>query len=270
MNFSERIKSIIKKKDSNVCVGLDSDPAKIPGCIEGSEGERILEFNKQIIEATSEHAAAYKFNMAFYEAAGIEGYIALADSIKLISWNSLIILDGKRGDIGNTSAQYAKALFDGLSADAVTVNPYMGFDSVEPFLKFEEKGIFALCLTSNKGSFDFQKAKLENGKPLFISVAEKLSDWNHKGNIGIVVGATHPDELQLIRKILPDSPFLIPGIGAQQGDLEKTVAAGIGKDKAPALINSSRGIIFSSDGEDFAESAGFKSRELKESINNCL
>jgi len=267
MNFAEKLKNVIREKGSYVCVGLDTDVKRIPEAVVGDTGERIVTFNRAIIESTSNYACAYKCNMAFYESAGKQGYEALHESIRFFPLDALLIIDAKRGDIGNTSAQYARAVFDRLGGDAVTVNPYMGYDSIAPFIEYEDKGIFILCLTSNAGSADFQKLSLANGRPVYMEVARKITEWNTSGNMGLVVGATHPEELARIRKIAPDIPILIPGIGAQKGDLEKTVRAGIGKNRAPALINSSRGIIYASSGEDFAEAAGRKCRELRDGIN---
>ena len=267
MNFTERLKSVNQKKGSYVCVGLDTDVERIPDTVNGNTVERIVAFNKSIIEATSEYAGAYKFNIAFYEAAGMQGYEALQESLRCVPEDCIRILDAKRGDIGNTSARYARALFEILGADAVTVNPYLGYDSIEPFIQDEDKGVFVLCLTSNAGSADFQQLVLAGGRPLYMEVAQKISEWNTRGNLGMVVGATHPEELARIRENAPDIPILIPGIGTQQGDLEKTVCAGIGKKKAPVLINSSRGIIYASSGDDFAEAAGMKCKKLRDAIN---
>lgn len=270
MNFAEKLKKVIREKGSYVCVGLDTDVKRIPEAVKGGISERIAAFNRAIIEATVDYACAYKCNMAFYEAAGKQGYDALHESLRFFPLDALLIIDAKRGDIGNTSAQYARAVFEILGGDAVTVNPYMGYDSIEPFMEYEDKGIFVLCLTSNAGSSDFQKLNLADGGPMYMEVARKITEWNTRGNMGMVVGATHPDELMSIREIAPDIPILIPGIGAQKGDLEKTVRAGIGKNRAPALINSSRGIIYASSGEDFAEAAGRKCRELRDGINAII
>ncbi len=270
MTFTEKLKSVIEKKQSYVCVGLDTNPGRIPDFIVGSVFERMLEFNRAIINATSGFAAAYKLNSAFYEAEGPEGLRALAESIELIKDDAITIVDAKRGDIGNTAKQYARTVFDLQKADAATVNPYMGSDSVEPFLDYKDKGCFILCLTSNKGASDFQKQTLKVGVPLYEHAARTIVSWNKNGNAGLVVGATQPEELVEIRQIAPDIPFLIPGIGAQGGDLEKTVGAGIGKTRAPALINSSRGIIYKSNGNDFAEVAAEECLRLRNSINNCI
>ncbi|MFC1563888.1 orotidine-5'-phosphate decarboxylase [candidate division KSB1 bacterium] len=271
MTFIEKVQRAISKKNSNVCVGLDTDIEKIPSFLKQEENP-MLEFNKKIIDHTKENVCAYKLNMAFYEASGDLGMKALQETVEYIPEDIVTVIDAKRGDIGNTSKLYAKAIFDIIGGDCITVNPYMGYDSIEPFLDFEGKGIFLLCLTSNAGSSDFQKTPLVSGNPLYIEVAERIVEWSerHPGKIGMVVGATHPEDLKRLRDKAPSLPFLIPGIGAQKGDLKATVEAGIGKDKAPALINSSRGIIYSSSDKDFAEAAGATCGKLKEEINSVL
>ena len=270
MNFSERMKSVIQSKDSYVCVGLDTDTALIPDSIKGAKAARIFDFNRSIIESTLEYTSAYKLNSAFYEAEGEPGMEALRRTIEAIPGDTITILDAKRADIGNTSALYARAVFEQLNADAVTVTPYMGFDSIQPFLGEENRGVVVLCLTSNESSKVFQRLLLADGRPVYMEVDHRIVTWNTRGNVGIVVGANHPDELAKIREIAPDIPMLIPGIGAQKGDLDRTVRAGIGGNRSPALINSSRGIIYSSSGTDFAEAAGRKCRELRIKINERL
>jgi orotidine-5'-phosphate decarboxylase len=270
MNFYTRLKNAINSKGSYVCVGLDSDIDRLPLCVKGNTVERIISFNRAVIKSTSNFCAAYKFNVAFYEALGRDGYIALEESMSIVPNGHIIILDAKRGDIGNTSIKYSHALFDRLGADAITANPYMGYDSLGPFIEREEKGVFILCLTSNKGSGDFQQLRLKSGRRLYEDVAAKIAKWNILGNLGLVVGATHSKELATIRRIVAEMPILIPGIGAQKGDLEKTVSIAIGKERLLALINSSRGIIFASNGEDFAEKAGEKCKEMCNAIKSML
>ncbi len=268
LRFKEKLVRAIEKSNSYVCVGLDSDLKKVPEFIR-NEKEPLYTFNKAIIEATSEDACAYKINIAFYESAGLSGIKQLEKTMECFPEGKVKIIDAKRGDIGNTSAQYAKAIFDVLKGDAVTVSPYLGYDGIEPFYNYGDAGVIILCLTSNAGSADFQKLKLETGEPLYKNVAHKIKLWedNNPGQTGIVVGATHPGEIREIRDIVGGIPFLIPGIGAQQGDLEATVAAGIGIEKYPAMINSSRGIIFASRDNDFAEAASTSCRKLKDEIN---
>lgn len=267
MNFKEKLTQAVEKNRSLVCVGLDPDPARMP------EKIRLVDFNRAIIEATSDLVCAYKPNLAFYEALGDEGYEALKQTVKFIPQHIPVIADGKRGDIGNTSRAYAAALFDLLGFDAATVNPYLGFDSVEPFLQYADKGIFILCRTSNAGAGDFQSLNCITGsgpRPLFEIVADKAREWNTRGNVGLVVGATYPEELKIIRQQHPDMPFLIPGIGAQGGDIAQTINAGVGPQNNNAIINSSRQILYASRGQDFAEAARQAALKLRDEINKYL
>jgi len=205
MNFIEKLTNATRKNKSLLCVGLDPDPARMPGKIS------IFEFNNTIIGATSDLVCAYKLNLAFYEAQGDEGLDALKRTIKCIPADIPIIGDAKRGDIGNTAKAYARAIFDNLNFDATTVNPYLGFDSIEPFIQYHDKGIFILCRTSNAGALDFQSLRCETesgSHPLFELVALKAREWNIHGNIGLVVGATYPEELKLIRQSHPNMPLL--------------------------------------------------------------
>jgi len=227
----------------------------------------VLEFNRQIIEATSDLVCAYKPNLAFYEAMGDRGLSALRETLKLIPRSILTIGDGKRGDIGNTAERYAKSLFDDFGFDSITVNPYMGLDSIEPFLKNPEKGVFLLALTSNLGSKDFQRLKI-NGQPLYEKVVRTAKKWNTNQNIGFVVGATHPRELKMIRKIVPEMPLLIPGIGKQGGDLKSAVRDGCDGNGQLAIINASRSIIYASSGKDFAEAARAEAKKMAEEMRN--
>ncbi|MBN1560938.1 orotidine-5'-phosphate decarboxylase [candidate division KSB1 bacterium] len=253
MNFHDRVQQIIAKKNSLLCVGLDTVIEKVPRAIRTSKNP-LLDFNKAIIEATADYAAAFKVNVAFYEAHGVAGWQALFDTFACLPDDVIKIADAKRGDIGNTAAMYSKAVFDLLHADCVTVNPYMGFDSAAPFLTDETKGVFFLCLTSNPGSRDFQY--FSNGKQcLYERVATMVNAWNTRHNCGLVVGATHPDELTAVRKMSPELPFLIPGIGTQGGDLAIAVRNGIDAKGSLALFNSSRAIIYASQNSDFAQAA---------------
>jgi len=270
VTFKEKIIETISQKKSYVCVGLDTDVDRIPDAVTGSPFERILAFNKAIIDATADYASAYKLNSAFYEAAFTDGLAALKETVGAVPNDAITIVDVKRGDIGSTAAQYAKSVFEVQGADAVTLNPYMGYDSIEPFLAYEGKGCFILCLTSNKGADDFQKLILGNGNPFYLEVVRKVASWNRSENLGIVAGATRPDELAAIREIASDMPFLIPGIGKQGGDLERTVSAGIGKKRSPALINSSRSIIYCSSGKNFARAARAECKRLRDGINEIL
>jgi orotidine-5'-phosphate decarboxylase len=264
MNFVEKLVTASRKNNSLVCVGLDTDRKLMP------ENISVLEFNKAIIDATSDLVCAYKPNFAFYEAMGNEGLEALKKTVEYIPENILTIADAKRGDIGNTSRAYAEAIFNHFKFDVMTVSPYLGFDSVEPFLQYKDKGIFILCRTSNPGAADFQSLVSEvDGKkiPLFEIVANRAEKWNTNGNIGLVVGATYPDELKTIRGSHPRMPLLIPGIGAQGGDLETTVRYGVDAKGEMAVINSSRQIIYASKQKDFAPAARQAALTLREQIN---
>jgi len=262
MNFMEKLIAASQKNNSLLCVGLDPDPRLMP------DNVGVFKFNKAIIDATADLVCAYKPNFAFYEALGNEGLDALKQTVKHIPGNIPVIGDAKRGDIGNTAKAYAKTIFSDFNFDATTVNPYLGFDSLEPFIQYQGKGVFILCRTSNAGAVDFQSLRcIEHNRPLFEVVALKASEWNVQGNIGLVVGATYPEELKLIRQNHPDMPLLIPGIGAQGGDLELTVRYGVDARGEKAIINSSRQIIYASRGEDFAEAARKATSELREQIN---
>ncbi len=267
MNFIEKLTSATRKNKSLLCIGLDPDPELMPDKV------GIFEFNKAIIDATSDLVCAYKPNLAFYEALGSEGLDALTRSIKYIPSDILTIGDAKRGDIGNTAKAYAKAIFSYFNFDATTVNPYLGFDSIEPFIQYHDKGVFVLCRTSNAGAVDFQslRCEVEDGhSPLLEIVAPKASQWNTHGNIGLAVGATYLEELRFIRQSHPDMPLLIPGIGAQGGDLALTVRYGVDARGEKAIINSSRQIIYASRGKDFAEAARCAALALRDQINHQL
>jgi orotidine-5'-phosphate decarboxylase len=265
MHFIEKLDSISKHNNSLVCVGLDSDPAKIPPHLLKEENP-ILAFNKAIIEATSDIAQSYKLNLAFYEALGSIGYETVKKTLEIIPENVLTIGDAKRGDIGNTAAMYAKALFDDFGFDSATVAPYMGIDSVEPFLKHKDKGVFILALTSNPGSRDFQYLESDSA-PLYEHVVKKVKGWNSANNCGLVVGATHPEELQSIRNLADDMPILIPGLGAQGGNAELSVQYGTNESGLRALFNSSRGIIYKDKSESFADGARAAALAFRDELN---
>jgi len=238
-NAYDKLQDSISRSGSMLCVGLDSDISKLPVGFEKSING-LLEFNKSIIKATSQVAAAYKINFAFYEQYGSDGFDLLKNTFEIIPENIFTIADAKRGDIGNTSLAYARSVFDFFEADSVTINPYMGFDSIEPFLEYKNKFVFLLALTSNKGSYDFQRLDVA-GRPLYQHIVEKtLKNYSNK-NIGFVVGATHPDELAALRRVAEDSCFLIPGVGAQGADVDAVTTA---NNKKLALINVSRAIIY--------------------------
>ncbi|MFC1899340.1 orotidine-5'-phosphate decarboxylase [Chloroflexota bacterium] len=267
MKFVTKLAEITRGNKSLVCVGLDPDLERMP------EGIGVFEFNRDIIDATRDLVCAYKPNFAFYEAMGDEGMEALKKTVEYIPDNIPVIADAKRGDISNTSKAYARAIFDHFGFDAVTVSPYLGFDSLEPFIQYQDKGVFILCRTSNPGAADFQSLRCEtddDSRFLYEIVAQKASEWNTRGNICLVVGATYIEELKVIRERYPNMSLLIPGIGAQGGDLAKVVCYGIDADGGGAVINSSRGIIYASKGKDFAQAARRAAVLLREQINSFL
>lgn len=251
MNRAELVQAIRAKK-SLLCVGLDTDPEKLPAHLRGTQ-DAVVRFNKAIIDATKDFAVAYKLNTAFYEAQGIAGWQALEETRAYIPRDIFTIADAKRGDIGNTADQYAKTFFETFPFDAVTVAPYMGRDSVQPFLKTDGKWAIVLGLTSNPGAEDFEKLVCE-GKPLYEHVLETVSRWGSPDNLMYVVGATRPEELARIRTILPQHFLLIPGVGAQGGTVKDVCEAAVTRDGG-LLINVSRGVQYASSGEDFAEAA---------------
>lgn len=253
----------IRKKKSFLCVGLDTDIKKIPQHLL-SEEDPIFSFNKAVIDATAPYCVAYKPNLAFYESLGVKGQEALEKTVRYLRENypeQFIIADAKRGDIGNTSTLYARSFFEYLGVDAVTVAPYMGEDSVKPFLGYPGKWVILLALTSNKGSADFQLIKDENGNRLFENVILTSRKWAGTDEMMYVVGATQGRMFEDIRAIAPDNFLLVPGVGAQGGSLEEVCKYGM-TDDCGLLVNSSRGIIYASNGEDFAEAAGTAAREL--------
>jgi orotidine-5'-phosphate decarboxylase len=267
---TEQITDQIKKKNSFLCIGLDVDLNKIPKHLL-SEEDPVFAFNKAIIDATHQLCVAYKPNTAFYEAYGLKGWKALEKTINYLNENYpdiFTIADAKRGDIGNTSTMYAKAFFEDLAFDSVTVAPYMGKDSVEPFLAFENKYTIMLALTSNEGAFDFQ-TKIVEGKELYKHVLETSKSWKNSINLMYVVGATKAEYLADIRTIVPDSFLLVPGVGAQGGNLQDVCKYGM-NDNVGLLINSSRGILYASQSEDFAEAAFQKAKELQEQMETIL
>ena len=262
MNFFDRLHDRIRTVDSVVSVGLDPDPSRIPDHLADYDLPRWA-FNRRIIDATHEHAAVYKPNAAFYE--DPDGWAALEETIAYAHGKDVpVLLDAKRADIGNTTRQYAKVL---EKVDAITVNPYMGRDSLQPFLADEESGVFVLCRTSNPGGADLQDLELETGDAVYERVAALADLWNENDNVGLVVGATNPDELEDLREQVPDLPFLVPGVGAQGGDAEAAITHGLAN--GVGLVNSSRGIIFAGEnqGEGFATASGRAAKRLKRRLN---
>ena len=275
MNFVKKLVRASQTNSSLLCVGIDPDPELMP------EGVSIVEFGKAIVEATSDLVCTYKFNLAFFEVLGIEGIDAMREIIKCVPDNIPIIGDAKLGDIGNTAKAYAKTIYCTFNFDAATVNPYLGFDSIEPFIQYRDNGVFILCRTSNPGAVDFQSLRCETEvlfqfeterrqRPLFEIVAEKAKLWNLNGNIGLVIGATYPEELRMIRQWYPDMPLLIPGIGAQGGELPSAVRYGVNAKRELAIISSSRQIIYASRGKDFPEAARRVASELRDQMNYYL
>jgi orotidine-5'-phosphate decarboxylase len=258
----------IQKKSSFLCVGLDPDLAKIPSHLH-SEPDPIFSFCKAIIEETADYAVAYKPNIAFFEALGPKGWETLQKVNELIPSEIFTIADAKRGDIGNTSKLYAKAFFEQMNFDSVTVAPYMGEDSVTPFLEFEEKWVILLALTSNAGSMDFQLIRDENGKPLYQSVLEKSQAWGSHENMMYVVGATRGELIGEVRKVVPENFFLVPGVGAQGGSLADVAKYGMNS-HCGLLVNSSRGIIYASGEKDFAKVAKGEAKKLQEEMTGLL
>jgi orotidine-5'-phosphate decarboxylase len=254
MNY-QRLVEIIRERKSYLCVGLDTDPAKIPA------GVSMLEFNKAIIDATRPYCVAYKPNIAFYECLGAEGWEVLDETVKYIGNDHFTIADAKRGDIGNTSTYYAKTFFETYGFDSVTVAPYMGKDSVQPFLAFENKWAIVLALTSNPGAMDFQLFQ-QGDKKLFEEVLEKVSTWGTHENTMYVVGATRADMLADIRKIVPNHFLLVPGVGAQGGSLEEVAKYGM-NENVGLLVNASRSILYASNGSDFASAAEKEAKSIQ-------
>jgi orotidine-5'-phosphate decarboxylase len=269
MTFLEKLEAAVAKNNSLLCVGLDPDMDKMPVPLRDGESPYFL-FNKAIIDATADLVCAFKPNSAFYEALGSNGIEELkltCDYINQTYPDIPIILDFKRADIGNTNQKYAEFAFEYLGVDAITVQPYFGQDAVQPFLDYKDKGIIIMCKNSNPGSGEFQDLEVD-GKKLYLQVAKNVATkWNANGNCLLVVGATFPDELKEVRQVVGDMTLLVPGIGAQGGDVEKTVKAGLNSQGKGMIINSSRGILYASSGEDYADFARAKAIETQDEIN---
>jgi orotidine-5'-phosphate decarboxylase len=259
----QELSELIQKRRSFLCVGLDTDPKLIP------DGMDMLSFNKAIIDATRDYCVSYKPNLAFYEKHGLEGWKVLEETVRYIGKDHFIIADAKRGDIGNTSSYYASTFFETLSCDAVTIAPYMGRDSVEPFLKFDGKWAIALALTSNPGAMDFQTMKTERGTFVYQEVLQSLSGYGTPDNLMFVVGATRAEMLADIRKIVPDHFLLVPGVGAQGGSLSEVAKYGMNK-QCGLLVNASRSILYASKGPDFASAASMEAKRMQEEMSALL
>ncbi|WP_302944057.1 orotidine-5'-phosphate decarboxylase [Turicimonas muris] len=268
MKFSQMLSSCWEKNDSLLCIGLDPTPARFPEKFKTSS-RPIFDFCAEIIDATADLVCAFKPQIAYFSSSSAEQ--ELIDIIDWIHTNHPgipVILDAKRGDIGSTAAHYAKEVFERFRADCITLSPYMGKDSVEPYLEYVEKGEFVLCRTSNKGGDDFQMLDI-GGVPLYIKVAEKVAEWDINGQMGLVIGATYPEELKKARATVPELTFLVPGIGAQGGDINAAVKAGMNKDKTGLVINSSRAILYASKEADFAEKARAEALRTRDAINKA-
>jgi orotidine-5'-phosphate decarboxylase len=257
----------------HVCVGLDIDPNRIPLSVRGNTTERVVSFAREVVEATADLAGAYKPNTAFFEALGSAGPEVLAsicEHVRDVAPQSVLIIDAKRADIANTNAGSVTYVFDFLGGDAITIHPYLGQEAVRPFLDRDDRGVFVLCRTSNPRAGEFQDLEV-GGTPLYMHVAKSVDQsWNAMGNCGLVVGATHPDELRRVRDAVPDLPLLIPGVGAQGGDLESTVRAACANRSLHAFVNASRSIIYASDGRDFGEAARVEAQSMSATIERVI
>ena len=265
LSFQKKYLTAIERNNSLLCIGLDTDVRKLPPSVQ-SKDNPVLYFNKSIIDATSDLVCCYKPNYAFYGVLGNRGWSTLRETIEHIPKNIPVIVDAKVGDIGNTSSLYAKMFFDELKADALTVTPYMGVDCVLPFLDYKDRTTFIVCLTSNKGANDFEKS-VSDGVPLFERVINKALEWSINKNCGLVIGATQPDYFSIVRSLAPDMPLLIPGVGAQGGSPKEVVEHGQDSQGGGILVNSSRGIIFASPNEDYAQAARSAAKSLRGELN---
>ncbi|MBI3973634.1 MAG: orotidine-5'-phosphate decarboxylase [Chloroflexi bacterium] len=265
--FLERLSQAFARNDSLLCVGLDPEVGKLPAHLKGlPPAEAIVAFNREIVDATADLVACYKPNLAFYEALGPEGLAALRRTMVLVPPEILTLGDAKRGDIANTMRLYAQALFDVYGFDAVTASPYLGRDALEPFLSRAERGVFILCRTSNPGASEIVDLEVD-GEPLYLAVAERVRRWNDNKNAGLVVGATYPRELAAVRERCPELPVLLPGVGAQQGALEDSVAAGVDAQRSGLLVVVARQVLYASSGRDFATAARAAAQALRDRIN---
>jgi len=269
--FGDKLTAAMGRSGSLLCVGLDPDPARFPTALRGMPvGEAIVAFNRAIVEATSDLVCAYKPNLGFYAAAGLAGIEALLATRDLIPRDIPVILDCKVNDVGNTAAAWARGLFDEWDFDAITVNPYLGEDSIAPFLSYPARGVFILCKTSNPGSGELQDLAVgDSGSPLFLDVARRAKRWakDYPATVGLVVGATYPAQLGEVREALGDLPILVPGVGAQAGDATSVVSQGLDGTGAGLVINASRTITYAGSGEDFADQARLTATRYRDQIN---
>jgi orotidine-5'-phosphate decarboxylase len=274
MNFLDKLLAASRQQNSLLCVGLDPEPERLPVVLRDLPVEQaIVRFCHAIIEATTPYACAFKPNSAFFEVLGPRGMYVFQEVIRAIPAHIPVIIDAKRGDLGNTARNYATTVFDIYGCDAVTVNPYLGYDSIAPFLAYRDKGVILLCRTSNPSARDFQDLRIHGDdgqeQPLYELVARRIQTWNEFGNCGLVVGATYPQELATIRTICPTMPILIPGVGAQGGDLEASVRAGVDAHGERALLAVSRSILYAGSGSDFADMAATEARILRDRMNEA-
>ncbi len=261
MGFREKLRASSQGNSSFLCVGLDPDPELMPH-------PHIPSFLQEIVQATADLVCAYKPNLAFFEALGTGGMQTLLEGLRSVPAQVPIIVDAKRGDIGNTARFYARSLFESYGFDAATVNPYGGRDAVEPFLDYADRGVFVWCRSSNPGAADLQDLTLSDGRPVYEAVAEKAREWNVLGNVGLVVGATWPHELERVRHLCPDMPILLPGVGAQEGDLDAAVAAALDAGGGGIIVSASRQVLYASRGKDYAKAARKAAQRLRERINH--
>jgi orotidine-5'-phosphate decarboxylase len=267
--YVERLAAASKRNGSLLCVGLDAEPNKLPAHLQAlPPAEAVLAFNRDLIDATSDLVAAYKPNLAFYEALGPIGMEAFRATVAHVPHGIPVIADAKRGDIDNTSRAYARAIFDVYGCDAITANPYLGCDALAPFLERDDRGTYILCRTSNPGAADIAELDVA-GEPLYVRVAERAPKWTTHGNIGLVVGATAPAQLARVRAVAPEVPILLPGVGAQGGDLRASMAAGLDATGAGLLVVAARQVMYASSGRDFAEAARVAARQLREQIESA-
>jgi orotidine-5'-phosphate decarboxylase len=274
MTFLEKLLVAERQNHSLLCVGLDPEPERLPDALRALPVERaIVQFCRAIIEATAPYASVFKPNLAFFEVLGPAGLVALQEVLRAIPAHIPVIADAKRGDIGSTARNYAAAIFETYGFDAVTVNPYLGYDAVAPFLAYRDRGVILLCRTSNPSARDFQDLRVLEAdgqvRPLYEVVARRVQDWNEAGNCALVVGATYPQEMRAVRALCPDLPILVPGIGAQGGDLEATVPLAVDVHGERAMISASRAILYAGSGASYAVAAGEAARTLRDQINRA-
>jgi orotidine-5'-phosphate decarboxylase len=267
-SFLERLHASADTNNSWLCVGLDPDPALVPPTLNSHDpSDWVPRFLDAIVQATRDLVCCYKPNIAFFEALGLPGQVALRTVLKSIPDGIPVIVDAKRGDTPQSMRAYARAVFEDLDADAVTCNPYLGGDSLEPFFSYPDRGVFVLCKTSNPGAGEIQDLLVEGSEPLFVRVARRATTWDKHGTLGLVVGATYPADVAAVRQVAPRVPILLPGVGAQAGDLERSVQAAVDTDGGGAIVNASRTILYASDGADWQAAARSEADRLRTAIN---